>query len=142
MGEPAFLDNPATRTGGSLFDHRLHKLVPLLAELLCRREVFHVQLFFHSGQMLLWRVGHPCHFETYTADAVLARDFLGNFDCRETDGLTMPPHEVARTLVKMSVLRRQGKLLGLGINRANGMVGSSDLCGHASWQHYREFLAP
>lgn len=128
----------------SLFDDHLDTVLPVMAELLTERGVFHGKLHFSSNRATIWLIDDPMSYRLLDSSDLLDPDTCLAYRPRPyLDGAVVPASEVSKVLDMFRRLRFADETIYLrsgSLNICNGLVSLNFSCDGTHYVRYDELL--
>ncbi len=144
-GDPAIRGGLfAQRRVQSLVDDHLDIVLPLMAELLTERGVFHGKLHFSSNRATIWLIDDPMNYRLLDGADLLDPDICLAYRPRAyLDTASVPRASVPKVLDMFGALRFADETIYLrsgSLNISNGLVSLNFSCDGTHYVRYDELL--
>ena len=128
----------------SAMDQHLDQVHDIIANLLCKRGIFHAKLHYGSSRATLWAYERPYEYQLHVLDEIINPDVCLAYPAHSyPEEAKVPQHEVKLVIDRLKDLRNVDETVYLrsgSINVINGLVGLTFSCDGTHYMTVDEFL--
>ena len=144
-GDPAIRQNLFQQERvNSAMDQQIDQVHDIIANLLCKRGIFHAKLHYSSSRATLWPYEHPYEYQLHVLDEIIDPDVCLAYPKRSyPEEAKVIEESVIRVFDRLKDLRSADETIYLrsgSLNIINAMVGLNFSCDGSHYMPVDEFL--
>lgn len=144
-GDPAIRQNLFQQERvTSAMDEYLDQVNDIIANLICKRGIFHAKLHYSSSRATLWPYKRPYEYQLHVLDEIINPDVCLAYPAHSYPvEAKVPEHQVRLVTDRLKALRNADETIYLrsgSINIINAMVGLTFSCDGSHYMSVDEFL--